>query len=355
MNHKKLFIPGPTEVRPEILQAMATPQIGHRSKEFQNLYTTIYPKLQDFLYTKGQVFLFTSSSTGAMEAAVRNTVAKRCLSCMCGAFSDRWHTMATSNGIEADPLQVEWGKASKPEMIDEKLKTGKYDAITFVFNETSTGVMNPLYDVAEVMKKYPDVMFLVDAVSAMAGVKIEVDKLGIDVCLAGVQKAFALPAGLTICTASEKALKKAADVKNRGYYFDFLTMLKYHEKNQTTTTPTIPHIFALNAQMDDIAKEGYDNRFERHRKMAKIVQDWAKEYFDLFAEPGYESLTLTCVKNTRGISVADLNKELGKHWITISNGYGKLKEQTFRIAHMGDAQVSDIMGLLELINSILGL
>ena len=355
MNHKKLFIPGPTEVRPEILQAMATPLIGHRTKDFENLYATLSHKLQDFLYTKGQVFLFTSAATGVMEATVRNTVAKRCLSCMCGAFSDLWHTLTTSNGIEADPLQVEWGKAIKPEMIDKKLKTGKYDAITFVYNETSTGVMNPLYEVAEVMKKYPDVMFLVDAVSGMAGVKIEVDELGIDVCLAGVQKAFALPPGLTICIVSEKALKKAATVKNRGYYFDFLTMLEYHQKNRIPTTPSISHLFALNAQMDDIAKEGYDNRFQRHRKMAKIVQEWAKEYFDLFAEPGYESLTLTCIKNTRGISVADLNNELGKHWVLICSGFGKLREQTFRIAHMGDTQVSDIMGLLELINSIIGL
>ena len=355
--HKDLFIPGPTEVRGEILRAMATPMIGHRSAEFSELYTRVISKLKKVLYTDQKVFLFTSSSTGAMESAVRNCSNKRILSCVVGAFSDRWNTIARANGKEADRIEVEWGKAMKPEMIDKALSTGKYDAVTLVHNETSTGVMSPIEEVAEVMRKYPDVMFLVDAVSSMVGYKIEVDKLGIDVCLAGVQKCWALPPGLTVVTVSQKALEKAKTVENRGYYFDFLTFLKYDEgRNQTPTTPAISMIYALDKQLDDILAEGAEARFQRHKDMAILTRSWAKKHFALFAEPGYESVTLTTVTNTKEISVADLNKELGNRGYAISNGYGKkLKEKTFRIAHMGDHTVEDVKKLLATIDDILGL
>jgi len=355
MRHLKLFTPGPIEVREEILQALATPQIHHRSKEFSELYAEIQPKLQKLLYTEKPVLIFASSATGAMEAAVINGVKKKCLNLVNGAFSNRWHEITTMNGIPADKLEVEWGKAIKPEMVKEKLDTGEYDAVTLVFNETSTGVMNPLKEIAEVVKQYDDVLLLVDAVSAMAGVKIEVDKLGIDMCLAGMQKCFGLPAGIAVASISERLLERAKEV-NRGFYFNLPRLFKYHQKNQTMVTPPIPHLFALNMQLDYILnEEGLENRFARHEKMAKIVQDWARKHFAIFAEPGYESKTLTCVENTRGISVADLNKELAKHYVRISNGYGKLKEKTFRIAHMGDLQIQDIKGLLALIEDILNL
>jgi predicted phosphoserine aminotransferase len=351
--HKKLFIPGPTEVRKEILQVMSTPIIGHRSKEFSQLLEEVTPKIQKLMYTQNTVFLSTSSSTGLMEAAVRNCVNKRCLNLMCGAFSDRWHDITKANGKEADMLKVEWGKAITPEMLKEKLESGDYDAITLVHNETSTGVMNPLYTLSEVMKDYPDVLFLVDTVSSMGGVKIDVDKLGIDICLFGVQKALALPPGLAVCSVSEKALERAKQVDNRGYYFDFLVFLKYLGKGQTPATPTIPHIFALNRQLDDIFAEGLENRFKRHEKMANIVREWAQQNFELFAQKGYESNTMTAIKNTRGISIADLCAGLEKKGFVISNGYGAIKEKTFRIAHMGDAQVEDIKELLENIDELI--
>jgi aspartate aminotransferase-like enzyme len=355
MPHKRLFIPGPTETRVENLAALARPQIGHRSPEFKELYASVAPKLRRVLGTEGRVFLFTSSSTGVWEAAVRNCVGKRVLCCMQGAFSDRWHKVAEANGKEADPLQVEWGKAITAEMIDRALSSGKYDAITVVHNETATGVMNHLDEIAEVMRKYPDVMFLVDAVSSMAGAKVGVDEYGIDVCLAGLQKAFSLPAGLAVAGVSQRALDRAKTIEHRGYYFDFLEMLKYDERSQTPSTPAIPQIHALDAQLDDILAEGVEQRFARHAALAGIVQGWARRNFGLFAEEGFESPTVTCVENTRGISVADLNTELGKQWAMISNGYGVLKEKTFRIAHMGDTQEWEIRGLLATVDRILGL
>jgi aspartate aminotransferase-like enzyme len=354
MPHKRLFIPGPTEVRAENLAALSRPQIGHRGDEFKELYQRVVPKLQKLLETKDPVFLFTCSSTGVWEAAIRNCVRERVLCCMQGAFSDRWLKVAQANGKEAVALKVEWGSAITAEAIDRELSRGKYDAITVVHNETSTGVMNRLDEIAGVMRKYPEVSFLVDAVSSMAGTRIPVDEWRIDVCLAGLQKAFALPAGLTVASVSARALEKAETITGRGYYFDFLDMLKYHERGQTPATPAIPQIQALDAQLDDIFAEGVAARFERHEALARIVRDWARRHFAIFAEEGYESPTLTCIANTRSVSVAALNKELGKQWAAISNGYGDLKEKTFRIAHMGDTQEWEVRGLLAVLDRLLG-
>jgi len=353
--YKKLFIPGPTHVRDEILQAQAAKMIGHRAKEYSDLQAEVTPKLQQLLYTTQPVFLFTCSSTGVMEAAVRNCVAKKCLNTVCGEFSRRWHMITKTNGKDCDVIEVPAGKAITPEMIDEKLKTGEYDAVTVVHNETSTGVANPIYEIAEVMKKYPDVMFLVDAVSSMAGHKLEFDKLGIDVLLAGVQKCFALPPGLTVCAVSEKALQKAATVPNRGMYFDFIEMMEFYQKNQTPSTPAISLIQALNKQMDDILAEGLENRFARHLEMATYIQNWARQYWALYSDERYLSRTVTNITNTRNVDIKALNAELGKRGAMISDGYGPLKGKCFRIAHMGDLTMDDMRWLTAQIEDIVGI
>lgn len=355
--HKRLFIPGPSEVRWENLLAMATPQIGHRAKEFEELYGRIWPKLQQLLYTQQRVIMVTSSSTGCMEMAVRCCSNKKVLSCVNGAFADRWYKIAVGNGKAADKLQFEWGHPVYPDVIDKHLATGQYDAISVVFNETSVGVRSPMDEIAEVMKKYPDVLFLVDAVSGMAGDKIEVDRLGIDCCLAGVQKCFALPAGFAVMSVSDKAFAKAKTVENRGFYFDLLDYEKFHAKNQTSSTPSIAHLYALDAQMEYILNiEGLDSRWARHKKMAGIVQEWALKYFDLFpVKREYCSNTLTTITNTRSIDVSALNKELAKRGVGISNGYGDFKDKTFRIAHMGDVRVAEVVEVLGWIEDILNL
>ena len=354
--YKRLFTPGPTQVRPEILKELATPQIHHRSPEFSALYAEIQPKLQKVLFTDNPVLLFTSSSTGAMESAVTNLVAKRCLNLVNGAFSERWHEITVGNGVPCDAFELPWDTAVKPEMVDEQLASGKYDAVTLVFNETSTGLLNPLPDIAEVVRQYPDVFLLVDAVSGMAGVRIEPDRWGIDCLLAGVQKAMALPAGLAVAVVSERAFERAESVPPRSYYFNLPLMRKYHLKNQTPSTPAIPHLFALNAQLDDMLAEGMAARFGRHQRMASIVQDWAKRWFDIFPEEGYWSPTLTCVRNTRDVDVVKLIGTLAEEYnLRISNGYGDIKGKTFRIAHMGDTRVDEIEGVLRAIEIVLDL
>ncbi len=356
--HKKLFIPGPVEVRKEVLDKMSTPMIGHRSKDASILQKSISEKLQKLFYTSNEILLSTSSGTGLMEGAIRSCTAKRAAVFSVGAFGDRWYKIAVSNNVPADIFKVEMGKAIRAEEIDKVLSTGKYDLITVTHNETSTGVMNPIEDIAVVMKKYPEVVFVIDAVSSAAGTKIEVDKLGIDICLTSTQKAIGLPPGMSICTFSEKAIKNAEKVEFRGTYLDLLALYKYLKKKdyQYPSTPSISHMYALDYQLDYILnEEGLENRFARHIEMANIVRDWAKRYFELFPEEKYLSNTLTTVKNTRNIDVAKLNKELGDRGFQISNGYGDLKNKTFRIAHMGDCTVNDVSELLLNINDILSL
>jgi len=360
--YKKLFIPGPTHVREEILAAQTAPMLGHRSKDYSDLQADVTPKLQKLLYTQQPVFIYACSGTGLMEGALRQSVLKRALVTVCGAFSKRWFEVAQGNGVPADSLQVDMGQGFTPEMIDaalaagDRADTGGYDVLTLTFNETSTGVMNPVQEItAMVREKYPDVIVLVDAVSGMAGAKIEFDAWGVDVAFASSQKCFALPPGLTIAAVSERALERARQVPNRGYYFDFIDMLKYYQRSQTPATPPISLIYALNKQMDDILAEGLDRRWARHIEMAEIVRAWAREHWALFPDPRFLSNTVTTIANTRGISVADLNKALAERGAMISNGYGTLKEKTFRIAHMGDLTVPDIRWLLAQIDDILGL
>jgi predicted phosphoserine aminotransferase len=356
--YKKLFIPGPTHVREEILTAQTAPMIGHRSTDYSDLQGEVTPKLQQLLYTEQPVFLYASSGTGMMEGSIRQAVrpGKRALVTVCGAFSERWFKVAQANGVPSDRIDVEWGSGFTPEIVDEALSQGDYDALTLTFNETSTGVMNPLGEIGPLVReKYPETVILVDAVSGMAGAKIEVDAWGLDVVLASSQKAFALPPGLTVAAVSERAIARAEEVPDRGYYFDYLNMLKKYKLNQTPATPAISLIRALNAQMDAIFAEGLEERWQRHRDMANSVRDWAREHFALFPEERFLSNTVTTVENNRGISVADLNKALAERGAIISNGYGKLKEKTFRIAHMGDLTVEDVKWLLGQINDILGL
>ena len=355
--YKKLFIPGPVTVTEDVLQKMATPMIGHRGKEASNLQRSISDKLRKLMYTKSEILLSTSSGSGLMEGSIRSCTQKKAAVFSCGDFGNRWFAMAEDNNVPADKFEVEWGKPNTSESVDKALATGKYDLITITHNETSTGIMNPVEEIAQVMTKYPEVIFCLDVVSSLGGVKIEVDKLGIDVCLTSSQKCLGLPPGLSLCSISEKALEAARKVKFRGTYFDLLQLYDYIQKKdyQYPFTPSLSHMFALDYQLDKIFEEGLEKRFARHIELANYVRKWAKEKFDLFAPEEYASNTVTCVKNTREISIADLNKALGKRGYMISNGYGKLSDKTFRIAHMNEATIMEIQELLSIIDEILGL
>ncbi len=362
-NPPRLFIPGPVKVNEDVLQQLARPTLGHRGKEYAQLQEETVGMLKKILFTNQNVFLFTSSGSGGWEASIRNCVApnETVLCTCCGAFSDKWADVARDCGKNVDVLKVEWGKPTLPEMIDEKLASGplprlasgdagagKYAAITLIHNETSTGLTNPVEEISRMMKeKYPDVLVFVDTVSGMVGLPLKFDELGWDVALASTQKCFAIPPGMAVVAVSNRALQKSKNVPGRGYYFDFQQFAKSNEKNQTPTTPSIPHIMALNYQCHKLLKEGMENVWKRHKKMGDFVRGWAKKKFELLCDEKYASNTLTTIKNTRSINVGDVIKAVQqKHNTLFGNGYGRLKDVTFRIAHMGDITLDEVKELL---------
>ena len=348
---KKLFIPGPVNVAPEIFAAMNQPMIGHRMKEYAELHGRVTTGLKRLMETSDRTFLATCSAFGAMEGAVRNLVKGRCVNFCNGAFSDKWHEVTLRCGKQADAVKVPWGQPITAELVERALASGKYDSLTLINNETSTGVLSPLPEIAQVLKKYPEVVSIVDTVSSMSALRIPVTELGIDCCIFGVQKALALPPGLAVFTASEKAIKRAETVEHRGYYFDFLEFVANDDKDNTPSTPCISLIYGLDCQLQRIFSEGVEARWARHLAMAEQTRNWALERgFELFAPEGARSVTLTCVANSRGADLAGVKKRLDERGFAFDDGYGKIKGQTFRVAHMGDLQPAELEEFLALLD-----
>lgn len=349
-----LFIPGPTDVHPEVLKAQSRPMIGHRSQACADLIARTQPKLRTLFGTEQRVFLSTSSGTGLQEASVRNCVSERLLVCVCGAFGERWYEVAQKNGIPTEKVSATWGQANTPEQVETIMKQKVFDSIAIVHNETSTGVENPIQAIASAARALnPEIIVLVDAVSTVGGVEICANDWGLDVVFTSSQKCLALPPGMAFAAVSDRALNKAESVHNRGWYFDFLLYEQFLKRNLTPTTPAISLLFALDAQLDRIFNEGLENRFIRHRDLAALTQAWAQERFDLYADAGTRSKTVTTVKNTSGFRIAELNRFLATYSMVIANGYGSIKDITFRIGHMGELDLRSLETLLDLIDTFL--
>ena len=351
----RMFVPGPVDVADEVLQAQAAPMLPHRSKEFEAIYRRASEKSQGLFYTRHRVFLTASSGTGLQEAAIRNFVNKRILSIVNGAFAERWYEVAVSNGKDADKLSFDWDAPASPDRIADTVRRGGFEAVAVVHNETSTGLQNPVKEIAEAVRAVaPDTLIFVDAVSSLGGAKIEMDAWGIDMLFTSSQKCLALPPGLALGAVSDRAMEKAESVENRGWYFDLVRMEKHRLKDSSPATPAMSLIFALDYQLDRIFAEGLERRFARHSAMATRVQDWADAHdLSLYAPEGYRSQTVTTIKNDRGISVSDLNTFLKQREMRIAGGYGPIKDTTFRIAHMGEIQMEDIEKLLEAMEEFL--
>lgn len=361
--HKRLFIPGPTEVPRDVLDAHSTPQIGHRPAEFTELYTRVIGNLEKFFGIDGKTYravTHTASGTIWMDMVIRSLVKKKVLCTTCGSFSERQAETAKVCGKEVDVLTVEWGKAVKPEMIRERLQADpEIDTVTIVHNETSTGVRNPIYEIGKMIREeFPEVMLAIDSVSALGGDLVEPAKVGADVIFTSTQKCFAVPPGLSMAIISDRAMKRIPEVDNRGYYTDILAITGYYDKKQQTfSTPSTPLLWGLDVQLKRMVEETYQKRHERHVEMAQYARAWAKKHFKLFAEEGYESNTVTTVANTdtAKYDVSALNKALGERGWMIANGYGDLKNKTFRLGHMGEWTLSDLKELLWHIEEIWGL
>lgn len=351
----KLFTPGPVYVPEFALKEMAKANDTHRSKPYSDLHKLVVEKAQKLLHTDNDIILWTNSATGVMEACVRNLIADedKALFLSCGAFGNRWAKIAQDCGKPNTKVEIEWGKGFSPEMVKEELLKEKYDVVFMTMNETSTGVMNPIWEIGPMVKEH-GALFCVDAVSCMAGVDINVDKWGIDVVLASTQKCFALPPGMAISPISEAAFEKAAKVPNRGHYLDFIANRKKAKKDQTLSTPAIPQFRALNAMLDHVLEEGPENRWARHDKMSSMVRDWAVEQgFELFAQDGFYSKTVTTISNNKGIDIAAWVKKAIENGYRFVNGYGDLKNKTFRIGTMGELTPEMVKEFLDDITKLL--
>lgn len=351
---KVLYTPGPTEVAPEILNAMAVPVFGHRTAAMQDLIGAIVPRARRLFGTEAHdLFLTSCSATGLWEAAIRNCVARRVLALVCGAFSQRFHDVAAACGVEVEALTVEPGRAVPAAAVEDALGKGRFDAVALVHNETSTGVVNPLAEIAEVVRRHDDVLLLVDAVSSLGGMPVDVDRNGIDVCLASVQKCLALPPGFSLCAVSPRAMERSRRASGKGYYFDFVRLKGFFDRGYPLATPSISHMNALLVQLERIETEGLENRYRRHHEMAERVRAWAAGRFALFAEEGARSDTITCISNPRGIDVGRFLGALETRGLAIGSGYGTLKGATFRIGHMGDHTLAAIESLIRTMDQVL--
>ena len=332
-----LFTPGPVYVPDWVLAELAKPNDTHRCKPYNALHKQVKEKLQKLLLTKNDALIWTASGSAVMEACVKSLLGPndKGLFLSCGDFGERWAAMAKDNGKNYVKKDVELGDGFTAELVKKFLNEDKYSVVFIQMNETSTGVMNPIWEIGPIVKEY-GALLCVDTVSCMGGVEIKVDDWGIDVCLASSQKCFGLPPGLAISTISEAAYKKAETVPNRGFYLDLITMKKSSAKNETPSTPVIPIIRALNKVLDKIFEEGPQNRNKNHKELSEIVRNWAKgKGFEPFPKPGFESPTVSTIKNTLGISIKDWLKATISRGYRFVNGYGELAEKTFRIATMG--------------------
>jgi len=334
----KLFTAGPVACYPEVLEAMGEQMYSHRSAEYKKLHVETMEMLQQFLGTQSEVFLFSSTGSGFMEASVRNCVDKKILCCICGSFGQRFATVATSNGKSVETLEVPLGQPITPDLLDDKLsKTPDVEAVSITHNETSVGLMNNIAELAEVVKSHGKLV-LVDSVSCMGGTEINVDKWGLDVCFASSQKCFGVPPGLSVGAVSHDALEKSESVQNKGWYFDFKLWEKFnHKKKGTPMTSTIPQIAGMNAVLKLIESKGgkqwyFDLFAQRNRKIREGIQ---KLGLTTFPKVGYESPSISCVNAPEGIDGVAIYEGMRNEGFELAKGYGSIQNLTFRIGNMG--------------------
>jgi aspartate aminotransferase-like enzyme len=359
--HKRLVIPGPVEVRKEVLDAQTAWMIGHRSSEFADLFARLQTQLKQVFLTENRVFVEGSSGTGLWEGASRNCIRddKKALHLVGGAFSERWAEISQANGKQIDVIEVDWGRAHTPDMVADAIHAAgePYDAVCAVHNETSTGVTHPIAAIGAVIRELsPDTLYLVDTVSGFLGAEFRTDEWGIDFALTSSQKAFALPPGLAFAACSDRVLERARQIRHRGYYFDFIEIDDSLKKNNTPTTPPVSLMFAADYQLESILAEGLENRWARHLHMRDVTHQWAfSRNFGVFAQEGYRSPTVTAVDNrTRNIDVGAMTKFMAQRGFSMDQGYGQIKGKTFRIAHMGDMDISTLEEVLAGLDDFVG-
>lgn len=345
----KLFTVGPVACYPEVLQEMSRQMYSHRSAEYKQMHSETVELLQNLIETENSIFLFSSTGTGFMEAAVRNCVHKKILCCVNGSFGKRFAQVAATNGKQVDVINAPLGKPILADVLDDALlKLSEIEAVAITHNETSMGLINPLPDLADVVKKHDKLLF-VDAVSSMGGTELKVDDWGLDICFSSSQKCFGVPPGLGMGSVSDKALKKAEKVKNRGWYFDFNLWERYQKSAGTPMTSVVPQIAGLNRILKLIMEWGGKHRyFELYKERNHKIQSGIISLgLSLFPQEGYESPTVTCVNAPTDISGTRIYDAMRMKGFELAKGYGDVRETTFRIGNMGCIALSDIDSMLD--------
>lgn len=352
----KFFVPGPTDVRPDVLAAMTQPMIAHRGAEFEALFARIQAGLRAVFRTQRPVYVSTSSATGLMEAGIRCAPAGRILALVNGGFSERFAKIADMCGRECDRYEVPAGSAHDVAEVEKKLAATRYAAVTVVHSETSTGVLNDVRAISDTAHEH-GALCLIDSVSGLGGAPLEFDEWKCDYVLTGSQKALALPPGLAFAAASADFVENARRVAGRGVYFDIGEFDELAAKNQTPNTPAVSLLFAADAQLRSIVAEGMEARWARHTAMQQEVVEWTTRLEDhgiaIVAKPGERSPTVSAIRLPRGFTPQRFITEVRAGGYTVGAGYGALKETTFRIGHMGDHTLTTVRGCLAVCESVL--
>jgi aspartate aminotransferase-like enzyme len=353
----RFFLPGPTEVHPDVLAAQAGPMIGHRGRPIQELMARIAVGLGPVFQTTRPVVVSASSATGLMEAAIRNGVGTgRVLAMVNGAFSGRFAEIAVMCAKDVEVWEVPPGLVHSPDELEDRLASTVYEAVILTHSETSTGALQDLETIAGLVARHPDTLLMVDSVTGIGGVEIHTDKWAIDFILTGSQKALALPPGLAFGVASEAMMERARTIPDRGWYFDLDRLVRNLESDQTPATPAISLLYALDVQLGRILSEGMEQRWERHLAMQGRVVEWVADMAaaggtaEMLAAEGERSPTVTCLRVDDSTSVVEEVRRRG--WV-IGAGYGELKDSTIRIGHMGDHTVAELEGLLEVLADVI--
>lgn len=353
----RFFVPGPTEVRPEILDAMSRPMIFHRSPEMEALMARVTSGLGQVFGTRRPVHVITGSGTAAMEVAIRGGAAKRVLSLVHGDFGERFARMAEACGRDVVRLKSELGQVVELDRVREALTTGSFDTVTATHSETATGVLADIASIAKVVHERSECLLLVDAVSSAGATKIALDDWGLDAVVSASQKALALPPGLGFAAVSERFVARAKALTDRGIYLDAIRYEDFSRKSQSPTTPAISLLYALDRQLQDIELETLDRRFARHRAMADRCAAWVERAetdhlgVSLLARAGHRSPSVTCILTTERTSSILLR--MREQRFELGGGQAELKHNSFRIGHMGDHTVAGLEGMLEVLERVL--
>jgi aspartate aminotransferase-like enzyme len=340
MTFGTFFVPGPTEVRPEILQAMTQPMISHRGSAFRSLFERCQTGLRAVFCTERPVFIATCSATGLMEAAIRNAPPGSVLACVNGAFSDRFSLIAEKCGRTSERYEVPWGEVHDPATVAARVSAGRHAVVAVVHSETSTGALNDVRAVSDAAHRAGAVC-VIDSVSGIRGAELRFDDWGLDFVFTGSQKALALPPGLAFGVATERFLA-SGDRTPRGAYFDLAEFASGAAKGEAPNTPAISLYYALAAQLECILEEGIETAWKRHAAMAAMTYAWSEDLtrdgiaVSPFAKAGHRSPTVTAISLPKGLAGDAVVKAVSSAGITLGAGYGKLKDTTVRIGHMGD-------------------